>query len=134
MMIARQGEEIVCPKGTLCGRIIRDAIRVFGNQFIQLRGLGFTSTLEMVVKLHLLGCRCAEVPFVLRYDQKPGPSKMIGSITAFGYFTMAVLYHWPLGGWKRQYRGLAPLYRARPDEAVEKFSRGYRRTVSQISF
>jgi len=25
MVIARQGEEIVCPKGTLCGRIIRDA-------------------------------------------------------------------------------------------------------------
>jgi len=25
MVIARHGEEIVCPKGTLCGRIIRDA-------------------------------------------------------------------------------------------------------------
>jgi hypothetical protein len=25
MVIARRGEEIVCPKGTLCGRIIRDA-------------------------------------------------------------------------------------------------------------
>jgi hypothetical protein len=25
MVIARQGEEIVCPKGTLCGRMIRDA-------------------------------------------------------------------------------------------------------------
>jgi len=25
MMIAWQGEEIVCPKGTLCGRIVRDA-------------------------------------------------------------------------------------------------------------
>jgi hypothetical protein len=25
MVIARQGEEIVRPKGTLCGRIIRDA-------------------------------------------------------------------------------------------------------------
>jgi hypothetical protein len=25
MLIAREGEEIVCPKGTLCGRIIRDA-------------------------------------------------------------------------------------------------------------
>jgi hypothetical protein len=24
MVIARQGEEIVCPTGTLCGRIIRD--------------------------------------------------------------------------------------------------------------
>jgi hypothetical protein len=25
MLIARQGEEIVCPKGTVCGRITRDA-------------------------------------------------------------------------------------------------------------
>jgi hypothetical protein len=25
MLIAREDEEIVCPKGTLCGRITRDA-------------------------------------------------------------------------------------------------------------
>ncbi len=25
MLIAREGEEIVCPKGTVCGRITRDA-------------------------------------------------------------------------------------------------------------
>ena len=25
MMIAREGEEIVCPKGTVCGRLTRDA-------------------------------------------------------------------------------------------------------------
>ncbi len=25
MLIAREGEEIVCPKGTVCGRIMRDA-------------------------------------------------------------------------------------------------------------
>ena len=25
MLIARHGEEIVCPRGTLCGRIVRDA-------------------------------------------------------------------------------------------------------------
>jgi len=33
-MIARQGEEIVCPKGTLCGRIVRDAQdRITGDDF-----------------------------------------------------------------------------------------------------
>jgi len=26
MIVAREGEEIVCPKGTLCGRMIRAAI------------------------------------------------------------------------------------------------------------
>ena len=25
MLIAREGEEIVCPKGTVCGRMTRDA-------------------------------------------------------------------------------------------------------------
>jgi hypothetical protein len=25
MVIAREGEELVCPKGTLCGRMMRDA-------------------------------------------------------------------------------------------------------------
>ena len=104
------------------GAVIRDAVRGVRQQFIQLRGLGFTSTLEMVVKLHLLGCRCAEVPFVLRYDQKESASKMIGSITAFGYFMMAVLYHWPFGGWSGAVSaGLRPLYRHDRDEAVERF-------------
>jgi hypothetical protein len=27
MLIAREGEEIVCPKGTVCGRLTRDAKR-----------------------------------------------------------------------------------------------------------
>jgi dolichol-phosphate mannosyltransferase len=118
------------------GRVITDAIGIYGNNFVQLRGLGFTSTLEMIVKLHLLGCRFAEVPFVLRYDQKKSPSKMVGSITTLGYLMMAVLYHWPFGGWRSQYRGLGPLYRTDPDEAVERFALATlrRRRVSQISF
>ena len=103
------------------GRVIQDAIRVFGNDFIQLRGLGFTSTLEMIVKLHLLGCRFAEVPFVLRYDQKISTSKMVSNITTLGYLIMAVLYHWPFGGWVSQYRGLRELYRQDREKAVERY-------------
>jgi len=103
--------------------VIQDAVEVFGNDFVQLRGLGFTSTLEMVVKLHLLGCRCAEVPFELRYDQKESASKMVGSITALGYLIMAVLYHWPLSGWAAQYRGLRTLYRSDRAQAIAKFGR-----------
>jgi len=102
-------------------KVIQDAIRVFGDNFIQLRGLGFTSTLEMIVKLNLLGCRFAEVPFVLRYDQKRSPSKMVSSTTTIGYLLMALLYHWPFGGWRRQYRGLAPEYRTSPSRAVDKY-------------
>jgi len=103
------------------GRVIQDAIRIFGNNFIQLRGLGFTSTLEVIVKLHLLGCRFAEVPFTLRYDQKKSSSKMVSSITSLGYLIMAVLYYWPFGGWLSQYRGMRELYRQDPEKAVERF-------------
>jgi dolichol-phosphate mannosyltransferase len=104
------------------GAVIQDAIGIFGNNFIQLRGLGFTSTLEMLVKLHLLGCRFAEVPFVLRYDQKRSPSKMVSSITTLGYLMMTVLYYWPFGGWLRSYRGLRKVYRNDPAQAMERFS------------
>lgn len=115
-------------------RVVRDAIRVFEDDFIQLRGMGFTSTLEMIVKLDLLGCRFAEVPFVLRYDLKESDSKMVGSITTLGYLLMAVLYHWPFGGWRQRYRGLAALYRRDPEEAVARYHRfGLpRRTASRI--
>ena len=115
-------------------RVIIDAIQIFGDDFVQLRGLGFTSTLEMVVKLHLLGCRFAEVPFVLRYDLKESGSKMVGSITTLGYFLMALLYHWPFGGWRHRYRDLAELYRRNPDGAVARFQRANlpRHTASAI--
>lgn len=103
--------------------VVQDAVAVFGNDFVQLRGLGFTSTLEMMVKLHLLGCRCAEVPFVLRYDRKQSASKMVSSVTALGYLIMAVLYHWPFSGWSAQYRGLRALYRTDRTKAIAAFGR-----------
>lgn len=117
-------------------QVIQDAIRIYGDYFIQLRGLGFTSTLEIIVKLHLLGCRFAEVPFMLRYDQKESSSKMVSSITTLGYLIMALLYHWPFGGWRSQYRGLKELYRQNHKQAVEQFNLQAlhrRRTVSQIN-
>ncbi len=117
------------------GQVLKDAIRIFGNSFIQLKGLGFTSTLEMIVKLNILGCRFAEVPFVLRYDKKQSSSKMVGSITMLGYFMMALLYHWPFGGWASQYRGLRKLYQQNPEQAVDRFRLSAlrrRRRVSQI--
>ena len=114
--------------------VIRDAIAIFGNNFVQLRGLGFTSTLEMLIKLHLLGCRFAEIPFVLRYDRKQGTSKMVGSVTTLGYIIMTVLYYWPFGGWRSQYRGLRRLYQSDRDGAMQRF--GWhalpKRTVSRI--
>lgn len=116
--------------------VIKDALDIFGNNLIQLRGMGFTSTLEIIVKLNILGCRFAEVPFVLRYDQKKGGSKMVGSLTMLGYLMMGVLYWWPFGGWRSQYRGLKKMYREDPIQAVEMYKLSAlkrRRTASRIN-
>lgn len=114
--------------------VLKDAIEVYGNAFLQLKGLGFTATLETLIKLKVLGCRFAEVPFVLRYDLKESESKMVSSITTLGYFTMALLYHWPWGGWKRQYRGLNKLYQTDRAMAIKQINiRSItRRTISRI--
>ena len=115
-------------------KIIKDAIDIFGNGFIQLKGLGFTATLETIVKLKLIGCKFAEVPFVLRYDKKASPSKMVSSITTLGYFVMALLYHWPWGGWRKTYKNLAKTYRESPEMAITKFGKKNfkRSTICQI--
>jgi dolichol-phosphate mannosyltransferase len=61
---------------------IKEAIDFYGNNFIQLKGLGFTCTLEKLIKLKLINARFGEVPFMLRYDQKQSASKMVGSLPA----------------------------------------------------
>lgn len=83
---------------------IKRAVAFYGNDFIQLKGLGFTCTLEKLIKLKILGMRFGEVPFELRYDQKVSESKMVSSVTTLGYLVMTVLYHWPWGGWRTGYR------------------------------
>lgn len=104
-------------------KAMKDAIAIFGSGFLQLKGLGFTSTLETIVKLNMLGCKFGEVPFVLRYDMKVSSSKMVSSITTLGYLTMALLYHWPWGGWRRFYKDLSKMYKDSPEEAVARFSK-----------
>lgn len=83
---------------------IKEAINFYGNDFVSLKGLGFTCTLEKLVKLKMIGCRFGEVPFLLRYDQKISNSKMVGSVTTLGYIVMTILYHWPWGGWRTSYK------------------------------
>ena len=84
--------------------IIKKAINFYGNNFIQLKGLGFTCTLEKLVKLKLIGAKFGEIPFIHRYDQKQSDSKMVSSVTTLGYIVMTILYHWPWGGWKSAIR------------------------------
>lgn len=108
-------------------RILQDAIEVFGNNFIQMKGLGFTSTLETIVKLNLLGARFREVPFLLHYARKASPSKMLSSVTTLGYMVMTVLHWWPFGGWRAAYKGLAAHYRSDAAGAVAAFKKGSRK-------
>ena len=93
--------------------IIQEALRIYGNQFVALKGLGFTCTLEKLVKLRLLGCRMKGIPFTLRYDQKMGASKMVGSITTLGYFVLALLNVYPWGPLTKQWRKQAKEFRKR---------------------
>jgi len=83
---------------------LKEAMLMFSNNFIQLKGLGFTCTLEKLIKLKLLGARFGEVPFVLRYDKKTSYSKMVTSVTSFGYLALVILYYWPWGGWRENMR------------------------------
>jgi dolichol-phosphate mannosyltransferase len=101
--------EYSCAYRAYRASIVRRAIRVYENDFIQLKGLGFTCTLEKLVKLKLLGARFGEVPFVLRYDLKKSASKMAVNITTLGYITLAILYYWPWNGWRNHYRYLRTL-------------------------
>src|SRR6185503_16010143 len=59
-------------------------IAIFGNKFIDLKGMGFTGTLEKLIKLKLMGAKMTEIPYVLRYDQKLSSSKVVASITTLG--------------------------------------------------
>lgn len=72
--------------------IVKKAVRHFGANFIRLAHLGFVATPEVLVKLRMLGARIGEVPFVLRYDQKPTRSKNNSLRTIRGYFELARLY------------------------------------------
>lgn len=102
--------------------VIQRAIAHYGNNFIQLKGLGFTCTLEKLVKLKLLGARIGEVGFVLRYDRKESTSKMVTSVTTLGYLVMAVLYHWPWGGWRTAMDQRRRDGRMVPESSVDSYS------------
>jgi len=53
---------------------LRRLIDMFGDDF--LRENGFSCMLELLINLREVDARVAEVPLVLRYDLKEGPSKM----------------------------------------------------------
>ncbi len=87
---------------------LKDAIQIYGNRFIDLKGMGFTGTVEKIIKAKQMGARVGEVGFVLRYDQKMSDSKVVTSLTTLGYLVLIAKYFYPWGAlgtiWQRQAR------------------------------
>lgn len=75
--------------------VIRRALAVYGQAFIELQGWGFTSTVEKLLKLRRLNVRMTEIPIILRYDLKRSRSKMRIGTTMIGY-GLLLLKHWHL--------------------------------------
>ena len=76
---------------------IKDAITLYGNRFIDLKGMGFTGTVEKLIKARQLGAKVGEIGFVLRYDQKLSTSKVVTSLTTLGYLVLIAKYIYPWG-------------------------------------
>ncbi len=66
--------------------IVRRGQETFGEQLIEEQG--FVCMVELLAKLGFLGARIGEVPLVLRYDLKQGPSKMKIARTVMAYFRL----------------------------------------------
>lgn len=65
------------------GALLHQAFATYGDGLVQERG--FTCMAEVLIKLGKLGARITEVPLVLRYDFKSGPSKMKVANTIWRY-------------------------------------------------
>jgi dolichol-phosphate mannosyltransferase len=84
--------EYTCGFRAYRASLLQDAIEIFGNRFIDLKGMGFTGTVEKIIKFKMMFAKVVEIPFVLRYDQKMSTSKVITSITTLGYFMLIAKY------------------------------------------
>ena len=85
-------KEYSCGYRVFKASMLKKAFKVFGDHFVRLPHRGFVVTPEILIKFRMLGARIAEVPFVLRYDQKASPSKNKPLRTIGGYFALVWLY------------------------------------------
>ena len=85
-------KEYSCGYRAFRASTVKKAVAVFGGKLIRLPHMGFVVTPELLVKLRMLGCRITEIPFVLRYDQKPSASKNKPLKTICGYAALVWLY------------------------------------------
>ena len=81
-------KEYSCGYRVMKASALQKALKVFGKDFVRLPHMGCVVTPEILIKFRMLGLRIGEVPFVLRYDQKPGVSKNRPLKTIAGYFAL----------------------------------------------
>lgn len=90
--------------------LVQNALKIFENSFIDLKGLGFTCTVEKLIKFRMMKARITEIPFKLKYNLKKSSSKMVSSITTVGYLILIMKYIYPWGKtgkeWKRKIKRL----------------------------
>jgi dolichol-phosphate mannosyltransferase len=82
----RGARDYTCGYRAYRAGILRRAISVWGDRLIEERG--FVCMAELLIKLSRLGARIVEVPLVLRYDLKAGPSKVKIIPTILRYFRL----------------------------------------------
>lgn len=69
--------------------ILVRAKQVFGDKLVESNHFSVMS--ELLIKLSAIGAKVTEVPFILRYDLKQGPSKIKFSATIMGYFSLITM-------------------------------------------
>jgi len=79
-------KDFTCGYRAYRGTILRRVYALYGDRLIEEHG--FTCMAEILIKMGAAGARVAEVPLVLRYDLKSGPSKMKVSRTILRYFVL----------------------------------------------
>ena len=85
-------KEYSCGYRVIRASILKTAVEMYGKDFIRLAHMGFVVTPEILIRFRMLGARIAESPFILRYDQKPTPSKNKSLRTIQGYFALVWNY------------------------------------------
>ncbi len=85
-------KEYSCGYRVFRASALQKAVKTFGDGFVRLPHMGFVVTPEILIKMKMIGCSIAEVPFTLHYDQKPGVSKNRPLKTIAGYFALVALY------------------------------------------
>jgi dolichol-phosphate mannosyltransferase len=71
------------------GSLLMQALDLWGDSFVS--ETGFTATADILLKLQRLeGVLMTELPFVLRYDRKPGASKMRVGANVLASFSLAL--------------------------------------------